>query len=65
MKMDEKIIKFDNTDIKKYKFHQQKISFTIDNIDINIIVAFNKVTFGIKDFKCFIGYKDLKKTEFI
>ena len=65
MKMDEKIIKFDNTDIKKYKFHKHKISFTIDNIDINIIVASNKVTFGIKDFKCFIGYKDLKKTEFI
>ena len=34
---------------------------SISNIDINKIVVSNKVSFGEKDFKYFIGYKDAKK----
>ena len=30
------------------------------NIDINKIVVFDKLTFGEKGFKCFIGYKNAK-----
>ena len=45
---------------KKKQFHQYK-SISIDNIDINKIIVSNKVSFGKKDFKYFIGYKDAKK----
>ena len=34
----------------------------IKNTDINKIVVFNKVLFGKKDFKYFIGYKDALKS---
>ena len=33
--MDKKIIKFDDTEIKKYKFHEYKRLISIDNIDFN------------------------------
>ena len=59
--MDKKIIQFDDTEIETYKFHQNKSPFSIDNIDINKIVVSNKVSFGKKNFKYFIGYKDAKK----
>ena len=32
--MDKKIIKFDNTEIEKYKFQQHKSPISIDNIGI-------------------------------
>ena len=59
--MDKKIIKFDDIEIEKYKFHQYKSPILIDNIDVNKIVVFNKISFGKKYFKCFIVYKDAKK----
>ena len=34
MKIDNKIIKFDDTEIGKYKFHQHKNTILIDNINI-------------------------------
>ena len=37
--MDKKIIKFDNTEIEKYKFQQHKSPISIDNIDIKKIVV--------------------------
>ena len=33
----------------------------IDNTDVYKIVVSNKISFGKKDFKYFIGYKDAKK----
>ena len=33
----------------------------MENIDINKVVASNKVSFGKKDFKYIICYKDTKK----
>ena len=63
IKMDKKIIKFHDTGIEKYKFHQYKSPILIDNIDNNKIVVSNKVSFGKKDFKYFIGYKDAKKLD--
>ena len=35
----------------------------IDNIDTNKIVVSNKIPFGKKDFKHFIGYKDAKELD--
>ena len=58
VKMNKKIIKFDDTEIEKYEFHQYESSILINEIDINKIVASKKFSFGKQDFKCFIGYKD-------
>ena len=41
---------------KKKKFHQHKSLILINNLDINKIVASNKVPFGTQDFKYFIDY---------
>ena len=59
--MDKKIIKFDDTEIEKYKFHQHGSPIYIDNVDINKIVVSNKLSFGENFFKNFIGYNDAKK----
>ena len=53
--MDKKIIKFDDTEIKEPKLHQNKSSISKNDIDINKIVASNKVPFSKEDFKYFIG----------
>ena len=58
--MKRSIIKFGDIEIKKQKFHQHKKPISIKNIDINKIVVSNKVSFGKKGFKYFIGYKDAK-----
>ena len=49
--MDKRIIKFDDTEVKKYKFHQSKGSILINNIDINKIVVYNKLPLGKEDFE--------------
>ena len=59
--MDKEIIKFDDTGIEEYKFHQYKSPVSINDIDVNKIVASNKLPFGKQDFKYFICYKDAKK----
>ena len=43
--------------------HKRPIS--IKSININKIVVYNKVSFGKKDFKYFIDYKDVKKSTFM
>ena len=65
--MNKRSIKFGDTEIGEYEFHQYKNSISISNIDINKIVLSNKLPFGIKEFyliiliKYLIGYKDAKK----
>ena len=59
--MEKAITNFGNIEIEKQKFHQHKRPITIKRIDINKIVVSNKVSFGKKGFKYFIGYKDAKK----
>ena len=56
-----KIFKFDDTEIKEYKFHQYKCPILISNIDINEIVVFNKFPFVKIDFKYSIGCNIYKK----
>ena len=60
IKMDKKVIKFDDTVIKKYKLHQYRRPISIDNIDVNKIVVSNRIFFGKNDFKYLIGYEDAK-----
>ena len=52
--MDTKIIKFDDTEIEEYEFHQ--------DIDNNEIVVSNKFPFDKQDLKYFIGQEDNKVT---
>ena len=49
--MDKQIIKFDDTEIEKYKFHQYKSPISIGNIDVHKIEVSNKIYFGKKNFK--------------
>ena len=57
----EKILKFGDIEIRKQKFHQHKEPITIKSIHINKIAISNKVSFGQKGCKYFIGYQDAKK----
>ena len=59
-KNEQKIIKFDDTKIKQCKFHQNKSTILINDIDINKIVVSDKLLFSKYHFKYFIGYKDAK-----
>ena len=59
--MDKTNIKFGDIEIEKQKFYQNKRPIAIKNIDVNKIVLSNKVSFGKKGFRYFIGYKDAKK----
>ena len=61
IKMEKTVKKSDNIEIQKQKFHQHKGPISIKNGDTSKIVVSNKVYFGIKGFKCFIGYKDDKR----
>ena len=56
--MEKTIIKSGDTEIEKQKFHQHKITISINNIDINKIVVSNKISFAKKGFKYFNGYND-------
>ena len=58
--MEKAIIKFGDIEIEKQKFHQHKLLISIKTRGINKIVVSNKVSFGKKGFKYFIGYKDAK-----
>ena len=46
---------------KNKNFINIKDLFKLKNVDINKIVVSNKVSFGKKGFKYFIGYKDTKE----
>ena len=63
IKIEKAIIKFGDIEIEKEKFHHYKRPISIKNIDINTIVVSNKVSFGKKGFRYFIGYKDAKKLD--
>ena len=54
-KMGTEIITFGNIKVEKYKFHQYKSPFSINDVDISKIVLSNSVTFNKKGFKKFIG----------
>ena len=49
--MEKTIIKSDDIEMEKQKFHQHKRPILINNIDINKIVVSNKVSFSKKGFE--------------
>ena len=59
----DKNIKFCDTDIEKQDFHKRKSPILINNLDINRIMVYNKISFIKKGFKYFIGYKDARKLD--
>ena len=62
VKMEKAVTKFGEIKIQKPKFHQRKRPISIANIDIDKILVSNKVSFGKKEFKYFIGHKNAQKT---
>ena len=60
--MEKTVTKVDDIKIPKQKFHQHKRPISMKSVDIDKIVVSNKVPFGEKEFKYFIGYRDTKKT---
>lgn len=61
LKMSKNVIKFDNVEIEKYKFHYSKHSMNIDKENVKIIVISNKVLVGSKALKYFIAQKHVHK----
>ena len=64
-KTGKEIIMFGNIEVEKHKFHQYKSVIWINKKDICKIVLLNRVPFGKKDFKYFIGYEEDKKVRFL
>ena len=63
MKIDKKIIKFDDdTEIGKYKFRQHKNAILIDNINIKKIVVSSKASCCKKDFEYILLVIKMLKT---
>ena len=60
-KNEKKKKKFGHVKIQKQQFHQRKGPISTKNVVIDKIFVPNKVPFGKKGFKYFIGYKDPKK----
>ena len=54
-----KMEKVEDIEIHKQVFHQHKEPISIKNVDIDKVIVSNKVSFGKKEFKYFIGYKDV------
>ena len=55
--MGKEIIKLGYNEVEKHKLHQQKGIISMHDVNINRTVVSNKVPFGKKGFKCFIGYE--------
>ena len=53
--MGKEIITFGNIEVEKHKFHQHQSPILIGEVDINKIIVSNKVSFGKKGFRYFIG----------
>ena len=49
--MDKKIIKYDDTEIEEYKFHQNKSPVLKNDIDINKIIVSNNISLVTKILK--------------
>ena len=61
IKMDKKIISFDDTKIEEHKFQKNKSPVSISNIDINETVVSDNLPFGEQDFKYFMLQRFWKK----
>ena len=59
--MGEEIIMLSDIEIEKQKFHTHKNLISIYEVNIDRILVSNKVLFGKKGFKYFLGYKENEK----
>ena len=57
--MNKKVLKFHDIEIEKCEFYQHKKPISIDN-SINRIIVSNEASFVKKEYKYFIGYKNVK-----
>ena len=64
IKMDDKIIKYDDIEIEEYEFHQHKSLISKNDTDIHEIVVSNKLLLD-KKAKYFINYKDNFKNKLL
>ena len=54
--MGKDILTFDNIEIEKNKFYLHNPPILLGDEDIEKVLVSNKVSFGEKNYKCFIGY---------
>ena len=59
--MEKTIIKLGDVGTLKQNLYQHKGPTSMQNVNIDKIVVFDKIPFGKRGFKCFISYKDTKK----
>ena len=57
IKMSEKTLKFDNTEVNKKEFHKSKQWINLDLVDVDQIVICDKFKHNDDGVKYFIGYK--------
>ena len=50
------MLRFDNIEIEKNKFQCHKTPIFLRDVDIEIVLVSNKISFGKKTYKYFIGY---------
>ena len=54
--MGKEILTFGDTEIEKRKFTALRLLFFLKNVDIKKALVSNKISFGEKNYKYFIGY---------
>ena len=54
--MSKKNLTFGNIEIEENKFYHHKIPTFLGDVDIEKALVSNKIYFGEKSYKCFIGY---------
>ena len=54
--MGKEILTFGNIDIEKNKFYRHKTAIFLEDVDIEKVSVSNKIYFGEKNYKYFIGY---------
>ena len=54
--MDKEIFIFGDIEIEKNKFYRHKAPILLEDVDTEKVLVSNKISFGEKNFKYFIGY---------
>ena len=54
--MGKEILTFGNIEIEKSKFYRSKTPIFLKDVDIEKVLVSNKISFGEKNYKYFIGY---------
>ena len=54
--MGKEILTFEDIEIEKNKFYRNKTPIFLVDVDIEKVLVSNKISFGAKNYKYFIGY---------